>query len=128
MAKRNTSTRRDLDFNDKYGIICELDNNPKANRFQLASKYNVSNATITRIYSEQREKIIHRFQSGDFRNSAKRVRTVTFEDVDGELLSWFKKADAQNLEGITGRYKWEQYFPTFRIFLIFSGVLIPDFY
>jgi hypothetical protein len=104
MSKRNSSSssRRDLDFNAKYEIISELDKNPTANRSQIAAKYKVSNATITRIYSEQKEKILQRVQSGDYRNAAKRVRQVTFDDVDRELLTWFKNADAQNLEGLTG--------------------------
>ena len=102
MSKRNSSSRRDLDFNAKYEIISELDKNPTANRSQIAAKYKVSNATIKRIYSEQKEKILQRVQSGDYRNAAKRVRQVTFDDVDRELLTWFKNADAQNLEGLTG--------------------------
>lgn len=48
------------------------------------------------------------FQTGNFKNSAKRMRTLALQDVDDRLLDWFRRAVADKIEGLTGHLLQEQ--------------------
>ncbi len=100
--------RHQLTVSQKYEIVTRIDSNPKINRSNLADEYKVSKATISRIYKEQRDKILAQFSSGDYANSNKRIKTALYEDVDQELLNWFKQADAAHMEGISGEVLLEK--------------------
>lgn len=93
---------------EKYEIVTTIDANPKVNRSDLAKTFGISAPTVTRIYKEQRNTVLSWFTSGDLSNSTKKIRKANFEDVDQELLLWFKKADSANMDGLSGEVVLEK--------------------
>ena len=62
----------------------------------VASQYNVSQATVSSILKNS-EKLKEKFYGGEDNAKVKRQRLPHQLKVDSALLSWFKKARANNI-------------------------------
>ena len=83
-AKKTLNT---LTLGDRFAIVQELKKGEKGKN--LAVKYKVDTATITRVKKRQHE-IEQEFTEGRRSLSSKRFKAVSFEDVDIALLNWFR--------------------------------------
>lgn len=83
-AKRKLKT---LTLEDRFAIVQEMKKGAKGK--DLATKYEVDAATITRVKQRQND-IEQKFNDGCRALSSKRARAVSFEEVDIALLKWFR--------------------------------------
>ena len=79
----------------------KIEENPSSKRSAVAEEFRILNATVTGIF-KRKEKNLKQFQAGNFKKSAKRLRTLDLQDVDDKLIDWFRRGVADKVEGLTG--------------------------
>ena len=87
-----------LSLQQRYSILLDLNNGAK--QVDLAKKYNVDGATISRIRKNSAD-IEARIQSGSINIGMKRLKTTLLDDVDKALLQWFTN-EGHGLPGLSG--------------------------
>ena len=107
MVKRNV-----LSLKRKIDLLKDIETKKKKKQKQVdvASQYNVSQAAVSSILKNS-EKLKEKFYGGEVNAKVKRQRLPHQPKVDSALLSWFKKARANNIpvSGPVLRLKAEEF-------------------
>ena len=91
-TKRKLTTKS---YDEKYAIIKFMDENPSMRKKDVATRFDVKPSTLSDII-KNREKIVKAVEKPlDARKGTiKRVKGVTFDDVDAALRLWLQQKDS----------------------------------
>ncbi|XP_071497487.1 tigger transposable element-derived protein 4-like [Diadema antillarum] len=88
------ATKRKLNvksYEEKYSILKFMDENPTWKKKDIAAKFNMKSNTLSDVI-KNREKIMQAVENpSDARKGIKRMKQVTFDDVDLALITWFRQ-------------------------------------
>ena len=87
-----------LSLQQRYTILQDL--NGGAKQADLATRYNIDAATISRIRKNASD-IESKVQSGSINTGIKRIKTTLLDDVDKTLLQWFTN-EGHGQSGLSG--------------------------
>ena len=100
MASTKTKRKlKTLSYKEKYEIIQFVDANPSMKRTDIAEKFGIARPTLYDLLEKNRQKIIDTIEKGETvatkKGTVKRIKHVSFEDVDSALLKWFHQVLAK---------------------------------
>ncbi|XP_071497446.1 tigger transposable element-derived protein 4-like [Diadema antillarum] len=91
------ATKRKLNaksYQEKYSILTFMDENPTWKKKDVAAKFNVKTNTLSDMI-KNRHKIVQAVENpSDARKGVKRMRQMTFDNVDAALITWFRQRES----------------------------------
>lgn len=97
--------RTRISLADRYSVVKDINRGVKSSEIQ--KRLNVSAALISSI-KKNKESIIRDFEAGLRNATTKSNLSCKYPEVDAMLLTWFKQATTQNLEGLSGMVLQQQ--------------------
>jgi len=97
--------RTRISLADRYSVVKDINRGVKSSEIQ--KRLNVSAALISSI-KKNKESIIRDFEAGLLNATTKSKLSCKYPEVDAMLLTWFKQATTQNLEGLSGMVLQQQ--------------------
>ena len=85
--------RKAISIEEKMKILNEVDKNSHLNRVQIAKNLDIPVTTLNGIVANRETIINNSFQT----SKNKKIKKAKYEDIEKNLLVWFKQARAANI-------------------------------
>ncbi len=97
MDKMSVNKRQKRSLKEKYDICCEFERGVK--REVIISDHKLKTRSHLTEILKQKEKIINTYESLNkkFKNSASKVRSCEFKDIEEAVITWIRQKRAQRI-------------------------------